>query len=67
MTDINQGPFVPAPPAAGYADQAVVGAFGGGDDAVGMPEGGPGSGRGGGAVGVVAGVRGGMRMVCCKE
>jgi hypothetical protein len=60
MTNIHQRPFIPAPPAAGYADEAVVGAFGGGDDAVGMAEGGPGSGGGGGAVGVVAGGRGEM-------
>ncbi len=55
MTDIHQRPFIPAPPAAGYADKAVVGPFGGGDDAVGVSEGGPGRGGGGSAVGVVAG------------
>jgi len=60
MTNIHQRPFVPAPPAAGYAYEAVVGAFGRGDDAVGMSEGGPGGGRGGGAIGVVAG--GGSEM-----
>jgi len=66
MTDIHQRPFIPAPPAAGYADEAVVGAFGGGDDAVGMSEGGPGRGGGGGAVGVVAGGRGEMGGDCVE-
>lgn len=67
VTNIHQRPFVPAPPAAGYADQAVVGTFGGGDDAVGMPEGGPGGRGGGGTVGVVAGdgVRG--EWIYCRD